>query len=74
MVDGVERDLTTYDLVGADTPRINGYKAKFNPELVETYSVERGSTAATLAAHLYQRGKAAAGGEATLSTLVSDVL
>ncbi|MFB6164778.1 MAG: GNAT family N-acetyltransferase, partial [Haloarculaceae archaeon] len=55
MVDGIDRDLTTYDLVGADNERINKYKAKFNPELREYYSAERGSTAMNVAAHLYKQ-------------------
>lgn len=55
MRDAIERDLTTYDLVGADNRRINKYKAKFNPDLQEFYSMEYGSTAANLAAHLYDQ-------------------
>ncbi|WP_336003375.1 GNAT family N-acetyltransferase [Halorientalis halophila] len=55
MADAVDRGLTTYDLVGANNQRINDYKAKFNPELQQFYSVERGSTVMTLATGLYQR-------------------
>ncbi|WP_318571103.1 GNAT family N-acetyltransferase [Salinigranum marinum] len=49
------RGCAVYDLVGADNPRINRYKAKFNPELVPFYSIEWGSPTANLLAHVYQR-------------------
>lgn len=55
MADAHERGLRTYDLVGADNPRINRYKAKFNPELVPFYSVERGSMGTSKLAHAYRR-------------------
>lgn len=55
MRDAIERGCQTYDLVGADNRRINKYKAKFNPDLQPYYSLEYGSTAANIAAHLYNR-------------------
>lgn len=54
MTEAMERDRETYDLVGADNPRINRYKAKFNPELVPFYTVERGSPVITSLAHAYK--------------------
>lgn len=54
MSEAIERDRTTYDLVGADNQRINRYKAKFNPDLAPFYSVERGSPAITTLAHIYR--------------------
>lgn len=55
MTDAMERGLDAYDLVGADNERINEYKAKFNPDLREFHSLERGSGAVTVAAHAYRR-------------------
>lgn len=54
MTEAINRDHTAYDLVGADNPRINRYKAKFNPELVPFYSVEHGSALTTALAHAYK--------------------
>lgn len=54
MADAIERGRTVYDLVGADNPRINRYKAKFNPDLVPFYSIERGSSVVTTLAHAYK--------------------
>jgi hypothetical protein len=54
MTDGIDRGVSTYDLVGADTRRINKYKAKFNPELATYYSVERGKWGMQKFAHLYK--------------------
>jgi len=54
MSDGIDRGLETYDLVGAETRRINKYKAKFNPELATYYGIEHGKWGLTTAAHLYQ--------------------
>lgn len=54
MIDAMERGRTTYDLVGADNQRINRYKAKFNPDLVPFYSIERGSSVVTAVAHAYK--------------------
>ncbi len=44
-----------YDLVGADTERLNGYKAKFDPELRTYYSTERGSRPMRMVAGLYKQ-------------------
>lgn len=54
---GRERGLETYDLVGADNPRINKYKSKFGPDLAQYYSIERGTALGTLASRLYKRVK-----------------
>ncbi len=43
MEDGIDSGLERYDLVGADTRRINRYKSKFNPGLETYYSLEYGS-------------------------------
>ncbi|RQH00256.1 GNAT family N-acetyltransferase [Natrarchaeobius oligotrophus] len=57
MKDGLEAGLETYDLVGADTRRINRYKAKFNPELRTYYSLEYGSWGMRTVASLYDNVK-----------------
>jgi len=57
MQDGLERGLKTYDLVGADTRRINRYKAKFNPELRTYYSLENGKWGMQTIASLYDSVK-----------------
>lgn len=54
MTDGIERGLDEYDLVGADNPRINRYKAKFNPRLQPHHRIELGSIVARRLARLYQ--------------------
>ena len=53
MADGIEE----YDLVGADNPRINRYKAKFGPDLEPFYSVETGTRTMTFLASIYERYK-----------------
>ncbi|MHC3437828.1 GNAT family N-acetyltransferase [Natrialbaceae archaeon A-gly3] len=55
--DGVDRGLATYDLVGADNPRINRYKSKFNPDLETYYGLEYGSWGTKTMAHLYNSVK-----------------
>lgn len=55
MCDAKREGRVRYDLVGANTRRLNRYKAKYNPELVTFYHVERGSLPARAAAHLYKR-------------------
>ncbi|WP_408957962.1 lipid II:glycine glycyltransferase FemX [Natrinema sp. 74] len=57
MKDGLERGLETYDLVGADTRRINRYKAKFNPELRTYYGLEYGNWGMRTIASLYDSVK-----------------
>ncbi|RQG97179.1 lipid II:glycine glycyltransferase FemX [Natrarchaeobius chitinivorans] len=57
MKDGIESGLETYDLVGADTRRINRYKAKFNPDLRTYYSLEYGSWGMRTAASVYDSVK-----------------
>jgi hypothetical protein len=55
MTDAMDRELETYDLVGASNPRLNGYKAKFGPDLRTFHSAERASPAMKLAAETYKR-------------------
>ncbi|ELZ00826.1 lipid II:glycine glycyltransferase FemX [Natrialba asiatica] len=57
MTDARDRELETYDLVGADTRRINRYKAKFNPDLETYYSLEYGSWGMRTVASLYDSVK-----------------
>ena len=57
MADGLERGLSTYDLVGGQTQRINRYKAKFDPTLVPYYSIERSKWGMGTIAHLYNAVK-----------------
>ena len=57
MADARDRGLSTYDLVGGQTRRINRYKAKFNPSLVPYYSIERGKWGMGTLAHLYNAVK-----------------
>ncbi|MFC4541753.1 lipid II:glycine glycyltransferase FemX [Halosolutus amylolyticus] len=57
MSDGLDRGIKAYDLIGADTPRINRYKAKFNPELRTYYSIEYGSWGMQTIASLYNSVK-----------------
>lgn len=53
--DGVDRGLSSYDLVGANNARTSEYKAKFAPTLVRYYQLERGSLPVRAVAHLYRR-------------------
>jgi hypothetical protein len=55
MTDAIDRELETYDLVGASNPRLNGYKAKFGPDLRTFHSAERANPVASLAAEAYKR-------------------
>ncbi|MEY7849619.1 lipid II:glycine glycyltransferase FemX [Natrarchaeobius sp. A-rgal3] len=57
MEDGIDSGLETYDLVGADTRRINRYKSKFNPDLETYYSLEYGSWGMRTAASVYDSVK-----------------
>ena len=57
MSDGLDRGLAAYDLIGADNPRINQYKAKFNPELRTYYSIEYGEWGFQTIASLYNSVK-----------------
>lgn len=57
MRDAMDRGCTAYDLVGAETPRINTYKAKWDPDLRTCHRIELGSPLATGLAHLYQSVK-----------------
>jgi CelD/BcsL family acetyltransferase involved in cellulose biosynthesis len=54
MTDAMERGTEHYDLVGADTRRINRYKSKFGPELQTFHALERGSLFVSLLARGYR--------------------
>src|SRR5699024_7744882 len=55
MRDAMERGTESYDLVGADERRLNGYKAKFNPELRTYHEAERAGPAMALVREAYSR-------------------
>lgn len=55
MRSAIDRGLAAYDLVGAGTPRINEYKAKFNPEVRTFFTVEHGTWPVTTLVSLYRR-------------------
>ncbi|OTF01690.1 GNAT family N-acetyltransferase [Halorubrum sp. SD683] len=48
-----ERGVESYDLAGANNPRIARFKAKFAPELVPYYALEEGSRTMTTLTKLY---------------------
>jgi hypothetical protein len=52
--EGRTRGRERYDLVGANTPRLNDYKAKFAPELVPVCGASRGTHDMKLLAALYR--------------------
>ncbi|WP_254274297.1 GNAT family N-acetyltransferase [Haloarcula marina] len=49
------RGLASYDLVGANNPRLSRYKSKFAPTLTQYHSLERSSKAIGTMARLYRR-------------------
>jgi len=55
ITDAVERGVDSYDLVGAETPRLCWYKSKFGPDLATFHVAERATLPASLAATVYQR-------------------
>lgn len=55
MRDAIDRGTGRYDLVGADYPRLNEYKAKFNPELFQYYRAERANPVVRLFANAYDK-------------------
>jgi hypothetical protein len=55
MTDAVERGRTQYDMVGANTKRLNEYKSKFGPRLVAYHNLERGGPVMKAGAALYKR-------------------
>lgn len=50
-----ERGLERVDLVGANDPRLCGYKAKFNPKVRTHYSLERSSPTTETLKQVYKR-------------------
>lgn len=55
MTEAKKRGLATYDLQGANTPRICDYKAKFNPELAPYFEAEWGTRTMRVVSDLYRR-------------------
>lgn len=53
--DVADRDVTRYDLVGANKPRLSRYKSKFAPTLETYQSLEKSSPGMSLAAKTYKR-------------------
>lgn len=53
--EAVDRDRTHYDLVGANTPSICDYKAKFNPDLVADVVVECSTVGMGLLRGMYRQ-------------------
>lgn len=53
MREAMERDIDAYDLVGADSRRLNEYKAKFDPELRTYHEAERAGPVMRLARAAY---------------------
>lgn len=53
--DGIERGLTTYDLGGANNPRLCSYKAKFAPELSTYFRVHRATRTGDALVELYDK-------------------
>lgn len=54
MTEAMDRGLSTYDLIGANTQHVSEYKSKFGPELVTYYTAERGTRAMQMVSRLYQ--------------------
>jgi len=52
--DARDRGKTRYNLVGANTKRLTEYKSKFNPRVVEYYTVVGGARWAVIAADAYE--------------------
>lgn len=55
MTDAIDHGASEFDLIGANTPRLCRYKAKFNPELVEYYTCEWAATGIGPLVELYKR-------------------
>lgn len=53
ITDAMERDVLTYDLAGANNPRIARFKAKFAPDLVPYYRLENGTRTMSTLSKLY---------------------
>jgi len=53
ITNAVDRGIESYDLAGANNPRLSRYKAKFAPDLATYYRTERGSWPTMAATKLY---------------------
>ncbi len=53
MTDARSRDITAYDLLGANNARLCEYKAKFGPDLRTYYRLERASRSMNVASSVY---------------------
>lgn len=51
----IDRDRTSYDLVGANTPKLCEYKSKFGPALESYTAAERSTRTMRMVSQLYQR-------------------
>lgn len=54
-VDGIERGLEHFDLMGANHERIYTYKAKFAPDLVPYFTLRKGSVGMNTVAKVYEK-------------------
>jgi len=54
-VDGIERGLDAFDLMGANHERIYPYKAKFAPDLVPYYALQTGSVGMNTVTKVYEK-------------------
>jgi len=50
-----ERGCDEFELVGANTPRLDSYKSKFRPTLEQFFEISKGTRAGKIAAALYAR-------------------
>ena len=55
MATGMEEGRDAYDLVGANTRRLNRYKSKFAPDLRTYHSLEAGTTMVSLLTSVYKK-------------------
>ncbi len=55
MRDAMDDGIAEYDLVGAGVPRINKYKAKFNPRIRAYHEIERGTWPLPTLVDIYRR-------------------
>lgn len=53
--DAKKRGRSRYDMVGANNPRLCGYKAKFSPHLETYHSIQRGTRSMNVVSEVYKR-------------------
>ena len=54
MTDAMDRGVTTYEIVGADTPRLNEYKSKFGPDVRAFHGLSRSTPGLDRAVSVYR--------------------